>query len=309
MRKETRKQLDSLIIYLTLKRGVQWRSHFTELAPFWDGPLDEDSVFMNETLLWSYQRTKIAEILSSMKSFEIHPIYTRDFIQGIIDSAGFMWRKDLNPIFEISGRQELREFLESGEIGFDFKFSKRSKRNTYRSPNLTFLNLPCKGELDKYFAGVLTGSVPYKDENGETFCKVKRDCLPSLKKFGIMFKEEKGYVLISAFYLMLFCGDIPEKIYSKWLKILDDIPSKKMKTACVDSLMHWRQIFGKKEFKTGMFPYLMSQNFYQTVISTKLKSVDKLMEEKRFDFVDEKIVKRCKRWYNVSVQKNFDAEA
>lgn len=309
MRKEARKQLNSLIIYLVLKRGTNWRSYITELAPFWDGPLDEDSIFMCENLLWSYRTKKVVEILSSMKSFEMHPIYTRDFIQGVIDSTARSWENGSSPNFEIGNRPELKEFFESGECGFSFKLTKHGKRNAYRSSNIPFLHLPCKGELDKYLAGVLTGSVPYKDENGEIFCRVKKKCIPNLKRFGIIFKECDEFILISAFYLMLFCGDIPETIYSKWIDILDGNPSVKMKSACVDSLMHWRHLFGRKEFKTGMLPYLMSQNFYQTKISIGLKDVNGLMEEKRFDFIDEKIVKRCKRWYNIHAQKNLDADA
>jgi len=302
MRKDTRKQLDSLIVYLALKYGVNWRSHLTELAPFWKGPLDRDSIFMSRYLLWHYQDRVVAKMISSMNSFEIHPLYTRDFIQGVLDSSTSVWGT-LTFLFEIGNKPDLKEFFESGECGFDVKFTRYEKRKSYRTQHLPFLNLPCKGELDKYFAGVLTGSVPYKDKTGEVFCKVKRKCIPNLKRLGIIFKAEKNFVLISAFYLMLFCGEIPEQIYFKWINILSEIPVIKMKTACTDAYMHWRQIFEKKEFKTGMLPYLIGSNFYRAKVFIRLKDLKKLMEEKRFDFVDEKIKNRCKRWYNIHVQK------
>ena len=300
MRLEARKQLTSIIIYLVLKYGFRWRKYLAEMAKFWDGPLADDSIFVSKRLLVYYSRKKIKEILSSLDLLDGHPFYNRDFLQGVIDAVAIPDSGGLRFIFH--SRDDLKEFLESDE-GFGIKFDKENLDGKYkyrhRTPYLPILATQCKGELDSYLTGALSASDPFIDENGELWCRVKKKCYKNFKRLAVNFKQDGDHFLVSPFYIMLFNGELPEYVYFKWMNILDKANSNSLKTASFDALIHWRYVFGKKVFDSGMLPFLRSRASYWKYMSVELKSIKSIMQERRIDFIDTRIVVRCKRWFEM----------
>lgn len=300
MRLATRKQLTSIVIYLVLKYGFRWRKHLAEMAEFWDGPLADDSIFISQSLLRYYSKKKVKEILSSLDLLDGHPFYNRDFLQGVIDAVGISDEGGLR--FCFYKKQDLKEFLESDE-SFGIKFSNSNNEERYKSRHRTLLlpilRTPCKGELDSYLTGVLSASDPFIDENGELWCKVKKKCYHNLKRLAINFKQDDKYILISPFYIMLFNGELPEYVYFKWMNILNKATTKNLNPASFDALIHWRYVFGTKQFDSGMLPFLRSRTSYWKYMDLDLKKVKVMMHERRIDFVDMRLVIRCKRWFEM----------
>ena len=74
-----------------------------------------------------------------------------------------------------------------------------------------------------------------------------------------------------------------------------------MKNSSIDALMNWRFVFGVKEFSAEDLPYLRSRTYYYVSLGMTMKRFCKYMDEKQFDFVDERVRNRIKRWYNTTI--------
>jgi len=298
MRKKTVDHLAAIIISSILEHGSTYMRHIPEMIKHWEGPLDEDNIFLHRGLIRNFGKKNAEKIMGKLKDLNIHSLFNRDFFQGIIDGLGY--ESNLTRII-FYGRSGLREFLESSEHNFNVKFGKYKNKLRNQTTTLKFLSLQIRGELDKYFAGVLSSSVPFINEKGEVFCSVSKKCGQNLKKLGIYYREYEKNIIISPFYLFIFSGDLPEPIYREWLSLLDSPEFLKMESASIDALMNWRFVFGSKVFKAGDLPYLQSRSYYYNSLGIKLEDLSKFLSEKQFDFVDERVRNRVKRWYNISV--------
>lgn len=297
MRKESVDHLTSIVVSSILEHGNSYLDHLPEMIKHWNGPLDDDNIFLRRALIVNFGKKNAEKIMGNLKDLVIHPLFDRDFFQGIIDGLGH--KPDCRRL-SFYFRPGLREFLESSEHNFNVKFGKSSLKIRNRTVALPFLSLSCKGASDQYFAGVLSSSVPFFDD-GEVYCRVSNKCAGTLKKIGILYREIESDVLITPFYLMIFCGDLPVPIYNEWMTLLSKPEFEKMKNSSIDSLMNWRFVFGVKEFGADDLPYLRSRTYYYVSLGMTMKRFCEYMDEKQFDFVDERVRNRVKRWYNMRV--------
>lgn len=302
MRIETQKHFVAIAICLVLKYGDKWREHYLEMGDYWDGPLSDDSIFLYERKTEFLTRDYLSNLLSQMDILGDHPVYNRDFLQGIIDCVTFTETQYYSR-FSFFSRWELKEFLES-EKRFMIRFQRGKRKNRNRTEFLPILKTPCKGRLDSYLAGALTASDPYVDENGQIFCRMKNKCAENLKKIPVIFKPCGKYILVSPFYIMLFMGEMPEFVFHKWMKIIDENLMKNFISASFDANLHWRYIFGGEKPKHWALPFLRSQTGYLVKHKLTTKHFDQFAEEMKLDFIDSRIVSRCQRWYNKYCHEN-----
>lgn len=297
MRKEVIDHLTSVIITSILKHGASYMKHLPEMFENWEGPLDEDNIFLNKNLIINFRKKNAENIMGRLKDLSIHPIFNRDFFKGVMDGLG-------NPSNSrricFYGRPALRSFLESSEHPFKIEFGETYVPRRNRTKSLNFLSLPFNGELDKYFAGALSSSVLFED-SGEAFCLMNHRCSKILKNLGILYKEVDKGVIVTPFYLMIFSGDIPESVFREWFKTLSRPEFSNMKSSSLDSLMNWKLVFGHKAFRSGSLPYLQSRTYYYESMGMTSEKLCKYIAEKQFDFVDERVRNRIKRWYNTTI--------
>jgi hypothetical protein len=282
-----------------LKYGPTLRNHIDKIGGYWDGPLDKYGYFLHIKKFEGFSKKTLSEkILPLMTDFEIHPLYNRDFFQGLTEGLG---EKVQSPSHRISffNRTELFEFLESGDHGFNISFNNQ-KYYRSRTNSVYLFNLPRKGEIDRYFAGVLSSGEICYDKKDQLVCRVNILCKSELEKFGILYEEVKNRLTISPFYVMLFAGELPFEIFSAWVKAIEETSGRSLRRASYDALIHWRLIFGKKHFKPGPFPFLSARESYYRFGPHSVKKLEVELKGKRFDFVDKRIIKRCHRWYNMS---------
>ena len=296
---EATRHFVSILVTMLLKYGADIYKHLDEMADYWDGPLDEGHYFLNSTLIKSFPRRQLAKIMSNMHDFNIHAIYNRDFFQGIADGLG----RKIDPRYprlEFTGRESLLEFLESDAHGVNIKFSKFSKkRKFHRTKTLHYYHLPCHGELDRYFAGILASGKIVYDEDGCPLCRVNNKCRSKLRSLGIVFEDDGYYLTISPFYIMLFCGDLPEQVFAEWIQVIENTHHSRMIRASKDALWNWRLTFGKDQFKKNMLPFLLSRASYHDY-GFRAMDLKSQMDEERIDFLDKRVKNRCKRWYNLT---------
>ena len=78
----------------------------------------QDNIFLSKYLFKLYKNKKIRDILLSMKSFEIHPLYNRDFMQGLFDASCYVYYENnrVNPKVEFYSKPKIREFLELNSV-------------------------------------------------------------------------------------------------------------------------------------------------------------------------------------------------
>lgn len=297
MNQAAKNQFDAICLTLLFKHGPDFKKHYLEMADYWAGPLYEGNYYVYKHSLRKKTNKKLIELLSKLRGVKFHPVYTRDFMQGVIDSGCKPARSCLFPVVQFYGNHRLREFLESDVHGFHIRFDESKKRN--RTRTLPFLFLPCEGELDLYFAGVLTGSRPVT-RNGELLFEVSSRCSGNLRRLNIVFHQENEKIYLSPFYILLFSGEIPENIYFDFQNRINDCSIRELKQGCLDSFFHWRVLRGYEHWEVNDFPLLQSPVVYHRYFDLGTREFDLKMEGERKDFVDRRLAKRCERWYNTN---------
>lgn len=293
MREFAQKHLDTIATTLAIEYGEDFKSDLKNFAKYWRGPLFDKIYLVGDfAVKHCVTRKGVAKILSSI-NVDVHPIYNRDFFQGIIDAGCICLPRVTFPAIEVTGNSRLRSFLKSEECGLNIKFYGGRGKNI--SHDVPYFLTKCKGDLESYLSGVLTASTPVM-KDGQLLFKVNKKCKDNFRRLNLIFLEDEESLYLSPFYVMIFSGEIPFNIYSYFLCHIVDLKYFELKQARLDALFHWRYINGLKRYKVGDFPFLEAPMTLHAMGIT-FKKFDIEMKEKRCDFVDERLAKRCKRWY------------
>lgn len=287
-----------------MRYGQDFRKHAEDLAEFWRGPLYDNGVPVSYKITRIFPNKAIARILSENPEAGQKTKFTRDFWEGLIDSACTRVPENVYHRLEFTGRKHVRDFLVSEESGVPVRIAVTNTRpaNYTRTGVLPFLHIPPMGNMADYFAGALAGSVPYRTKDGQLCCQMKKQVLEVLQKMGVIYYRFGNYVQVPVFYLMLFCGELPLSIYQMWL---DEIPpyqsASELRESALISWMHWRFLFEKKKQPVyNGLPFLLSSAHFRNRYGIQVRDVKALIAEKHVIYVDKRIQKRCKRWYNMN---------
>ncbi len=300
MDKKTQKHFDNILIYLFLKYGVNCKKHFAEAQEFWDGPLTDNNYFLSKETFKVYNTEKIKEKISRLKEIKFHPVYTRDFLEGIVDSACTSEEnpKHIKRIY-LTRSPELKAFLSSDIHGYNIHFDK--KNNPYRTRAVPFLTIPCEGDLELYLAGALSASKPCFI-NGELMFSIKSNCIPNFKKMHIQYKhtEDPVRIVVSPFYIMLYMGLIPENIFFNFYNKISKCNIRKLKSGCLDALIHWKHMVGRKLWEKNDLPLLVNRDAYYKNFSLKMSEIDEVLLRENINYIDKRVIEKCERWYNIN---------
>lgn len=298
--KKARKHLDSIMVTLFLRHKYDFKTYLKEIADLWMGPLYDESHPISQFSFSEYTKVHVEELLSKMTDFEMHPVYNRDFFQGVSCSIG-MVPEGSRTRFMFRKRDSLVEFLKSDEHRLKFSFSdcRNDQMNiTYR---LHCMGLPYKGDLDLFLAGAISAAMVVRVTDGDVMLAISRKCEPEFRKMGIIYRYFSKKIVISPFYLMLYSGMVPVQIFCSMMKEISPYRPEELKQAAMDAVFHWIVINGTKPYTKDMFPFLLSRSGYNTMLNLSTGDIKKMISEKRFDFVDKRISKKCERWYNISM--------
>ena len=248
---------------------------------------------LTHNLISKYPESRIVKELARLKDVDLHPIYNRDFFQGLflgLNSSVSERR------LRFHNRNSLLEFLQHGDHDLNIRFCKPDKtRQVTRC--MYFMSLPYRGRFDNFLAGAVSAATPVLYDNDLMF-QFSKKTEPELKRSHVLYETHKDSVLISPFYVMILSGLLPIQIYSEFVAYISTFKTINLKRASFDALMHWRNMYGTRPFKRGMLPFLMDPPAYVMRFGLKAKERNRLMVEKRFDFVSREIVQLCSRWYN-----------
>jgi hypothetical protein len=295
---EEQRQALEIGMECTLKYGYGYKNSIEKIVPYWAGPLEENSRVIHSTL---YRFAKEGKVRSALKEYEgdLPEPYTRDFFQGLADSVGKLSTRgskdDPKKRIQFKNRPHVVRFLKGDEHNLPIVASgKIAPDGLFKTRMLPIFDIPCKGRTDKYLAGLLTGSTPYTDEEGLFWCRVTNPDENILKRMNIVVVKKGRKILISPFYLLLFCGDLPASIYSYWMGQLPTY-SKYIGMASLLARIHWRLLYRHKNFKKDLLPFLHNPQYYGNVGLTK-PVIFEHMRALNIDFVDRHVRERCERW-------------
>lgn len=267
----------------------------------WRGPLYDNGHAVSPRIFPQYTKKYMEQLFDEM-NIDIGPRFTRDFFQGVAHAVGSTINS-ITTILRFIPKQGLLDFITSENYGFKIKMGHAHARYV-KTLGIPFFAIPYRGNRDAYLAGVLAASdLVYK--RGEFFLRVSSKCEDELKKFGVLYKQDKRMILISPFYYFLYSGDIPDEVNVEIMPKLIEASPRKMKTAAADAIFHWRIINGTLPFKAGMLPCLWSKSNYYNYLSSEVIKIKEKMNDKRFDFVDVRIRQRCERWYNIHTEESL----
>jgi hypothetical protein len=268
------------------------------MAKYWEGPLYDKTYFIWKRMFEERSLNKrLIKILNSLRDIKFHPIYNRDFMQGIVDGGCSTINVSLFPRMHFRRNPALRKFLESDIHGYNIRFDDQKDRD--RTKAIPFLFLPCEGTHDLYLAGALTASKPVM-KNGELLFAVGKSCSENLRKLNVVHLEDDKRIYLSPFYVLLFLGEIPAEIGFDLTSRIAQCGVKELKQGCLDALFHWRSLHGHDKWKVGDYPLLQSYVVYNRYFELERKQFDVQMEAQRKDFVDRRIAKKCDRWYSIN---------
>lgn len=295
---DVRNHFDAVCLTFLFKYGPDFRPYFAEMAKYWEGPLYDRTYFVWKRMFEDRTLNKyLMNLLSRLKGVKFHPIYNRDFMQGVVDAGCMATKAFLFPRLVFRRNLLLRKFLESDIHGFNIRFDNCKTRE--RTKTVPFFCLPYEGDLDLYLAGAITASKPIM-KNGELLFAVGKNCSENFRKFNIVFQEDRKRIYLSPFYVLLFLGEIPGEIAFDFTSRIARCGIKDLKQGCLDSLFHWRMLHGHDKWSVNDYPLLQSYVVYNRYFEVERKMFDVQMEGERKDFVDRRIVKRCDRWYSIN---------
>ena len=297
-----------LAIHVTyaLTYGAHYLSHYKQMGEYWDGPLLDGVVFLNKDLLRDIPKKLVRQTLANMAGFDPHPVYTIDFFNGLMDSGCYNEKTTSYRRISFCRKPMIKEFLESEEHGQHIPLKKveGETKDYYRTELLPFLSLPREGRKDRYLAGAIAGGDIWRDDNGILFCQIHKRCEQPLKELGVIYKRCGKCLLLSPFYVILLCGDLPFNVYRAWSAEVEKENHNSKNYHAVVAWMNWILTFDESKFKSKAIPYLMSRSGYLKGQKLTVTKVKKAMKQKRIDFLDKTIRQRIKRWYNIEVAIN-----
>jgi len=285
---------------LSLTKGANFMKNPDDVIDLWDGPLRESGRIIVRQHVSKYATKK--KILRELRSWkhDIHPVYTRDFFQGLLESAGQIRKgeKYFYSCFHMKGREWVHDFLTSGDHGVHIGFGAYRRGRKSISDRLPFLEIPPKGEHDKYFAGLLSGSVPVM-RDGELWCSVLKANVELLRSLGVIFEIVNKRFLFSSFYIALFLPDMPPEIASFWLTQMSDV-GRMEQSGNLMAAMHWLVAGNRfRDMRKELLPFMLSSKSYANHGLPKSR-IKQEMAKLRFDYLDKRILDRCSRWQKVA---------
>jgi hypothetical protein len=300
--RDEKRRATEMVMFFVITENEFFPKDLHKLIPFWEGDLERKGRFIySKVLEWNSPKFHALELLRKYKD-PLPGFYSRDFYEGVIDAACVKRKRNRNaPSIMFRGRKHLRDFFDRKDLGVTIPFLPDNPKDHTRNETaaLFFLEIPCRNNAVDYFAGLLTGSVPIEID-GELWCRVNKVNEVLLKKLNIPYHKHSRYYIISPFYMMLFCGDIPEDIFAFWMPKLAVSPQK-IGQGIELPLMYYKAIYGKDTVKRGFLPYLMHRKYYNLNVVMPISEVKKLNDQRRFGHVDRRIKERAYRWRDMAL--------
>jgi hypothetical protein len=296
-----------------MKCGKRYPNDISEMLPMWkDTTMYERGIFLNHLIFTEHAPAwKVKKAIQSADHDEFFlPDYDRDFFQGLFDSSSKMYSNGNYKRAEFGGRPLLKEFLSSSIHGQNIQFADMSgdRSRLNRTNSLPFMEIPGKENMERWFIGVMCGS-DIKIVNGEPLMRIRSECVPNMTRLGISFKEssQKGSVLVSLFYVVLFMSEMPDFFLHHWMSIIPHRGLGSTPEASTDALMHWR-VISKGKLVRDALPFLLDAK-ENNRMGIKVSEVDKMMKKRKFKFVDKRITSKCERWIKLSlIEKETEGE-
>lgn len=300
---------EDLILDIAVRSVLRYGSKCPEplsvLLPMWkDTPMYRRGIFLQRLVFVEYAPSwKVKKALQSLDPDPwFRGEYDVDFFHGLFDSSSKMYLNGTYKRAEFGGRKHLRNFLENEDHGQTISFAEMNekRKRLNRTAVLPFMEIPAKNDLERWFVGVMCGSDVHMVD-GEPMMKIRTVCVPNMKRLGISFVGDGSgkNVLVSCFYIMLFMSDIPDFFLHHWMSLIPHRGLGSMPMATTDAMMHWK-IMKKGRMVRGAFPFLLDAK-ESNRSGIRISEVMKKMTEINFNFVDQRITKRCERWENLSM--------
>jgi hypothetical protein len=236
--------------------------------------------------------------------------FSRDFVEGLIMASGaYVSGKDVfYPSIEFTGinrRKHILDLLSDSKVEF-VSFNGRWSRYIARTKGIPYLLIKCGGDIEEQFAGMLAGSDVVKTPSGLAL-SMKPACARILNTLGVIYetvhdkrRRQCDRLIVSMFYLPLYVHQFPPSLFDYWHRLLPDKISKHTRAASIVAFIHWRLLIGNRRVSTRfLLPYLADEALARQIGVHSLK-IRQFMEERKINFVDRRILDRCRRWMSTA---------
>jgi len=284
--------------------GHNFLSKIDELLPIWKETTFYDrGIMLSKNLLMSHApRWRINAKLKSMEWPEYLP-YDKDFIDGLLSNIK-TYDNGMYPRIEFFKKNHIYSFLkDSLNVGF---VSMKSRPDIHRSLNMPLLLINSVGNDESRFIGHLCGGKPVEID-GELMVLIHGSSEPILRRLGVIYDTVSNGIIVSPFYVMLFIGDMPYQFSDYWMGYMPHWGSKETRNGTLVATIHWRFMYGRKRTIKDGLPFLLtSAHMWNVGLNSKL--IKSEVSRRRVDFIDDRIISRCRRWLNTAEANNRERE-